>query len=143
MLSDRLTPWLLTSNASLGLNAPFGARCFLTYSTGARQTPRSSCLNAPFGARHFLTASTYNAKMRTSRLNATFGARCFLTHVGTDYYQAVCLALMHLWRSVLSDSMQWWQWRRVTTACHNAPFGARCILRLAANMFYNANIAAS
>ena len=40
----------------IGLNAPFGARCFLT---GARRFFKIGdpdvCLNAPFGARCFLT----------------------------------------------------------------------------------------
>ena len=38
------------------LNAPFGARCFMTYAWVARRiAPLSSCLNAPFGARCFMT----------------------------------------------------------------------------------------
>ena len=40
----------------MSLNAPFGARCFLT--AQAQRTPRSDLagLNAPFGARCFLTS---------------------------------------------------------------------------------------
>ena len=39
-----------------GLNAPFGARCFLTGSPSRpRKTTRTGSLNAPFGARCFLT----------------------------------------------------------------------------------------
>ena len=41
----------------LGLNAPFGARCFLTVGGQSSRRPR-----------------------RVARLNAPFGARCFLTH---------------------------------------------------------------
>ena len=37
-----------------GLNAPFGARCFLTRRPGGR-LPDHLRLNAPFGARCFLT----------------------------------------------------------------------------------------
>ena len=37
------------------LNAPFGARCFLTLSTSTKPAPRAWSLNAPFGARCFLT----------------------------------------------------------------------------------------
>ena len=42
--------------------------------------PRALCLNAPFGARCFLThnrSSDWDANR--IRLNAPFGARCFLT----------------------------------------------------------------
>ena len=37
------------------LNAPFGARCFLTHQVRARRSRRRQRLNAPFGARCFLT----------------------------------------------------------------------------------------
>ena len=45
------------TSALVGLNAPYGARCFLT----AKQvTPhsRAAGLNAPYGARFFLTGET-------------------------------------------------------------------------------------
>ena len=37
------------------LNAPFGARCFLTPRNRVRLVRVRGCLNAPFGARCFLT----------------------------------------------------------------------------------------
>ena len=37
------------------LNAPFGARCFLTTKNEHRIIDLIDCLNAPFGARCFLT----------------------------------------------------------------------------------------
>ena len=39
----------------LGLNAPFGARCFLTRVVVLVVDNGKLCLNAPFGARCFLT----------------------------------------------------------------------------------------
>ena len=39
----------------MGLNAPFGARCFLTDKKAAEKDLPTGCLNAPFGARCFLT----------------------------------------------------------------------------------------
>ena len=42
------------------LNAPYGARCFLTRRQGpARRTRRTQGLNAPYGARCFLTQDGY------------------------------------------------------------------------------------
>ena len=42
-------------------------------------------LNAPFGARCFLTELLPTLTLSsTSRLNAPFGARCFLTEPGED-----------------------------------------------------------
>ena len=41
--------------ANHGLNAPFGARCFLTYIDVIDDEVRVTSLNAPFGARCFLT----------------------------------------------------------------------------------------
>ena len=40
---------------SVDLNAPYGARCFLTATSKASLTPDSRDLNAPYGARCFLT----------------------------------------------------------------------------------------
>ena len=40
----------------------------------------AGCLNAPFGARCFLTTEeALNEPGKPTRLNAPFGARCFLT----------------------------------------------------------------
>ena len=63
-----------------GLNAPFGARCFLTYAFSFLPVTVTVCLNAPFGARCFLTLQMWIKDAgRTTSLNAPFGARCFLT----------------------------------------------------------------
>ena len=40
-----------------GLNAPFGARCFLTTKMRSQNRQSPTSLNAPFGARCFLTRS--------------------------------------------------------------------------------------
>ena len=42
---------------SSSLNAPFGARCFLSRETPPGQTTPLLSLNAPYGARCFLTAA--------------------------------------------------------------------------------------
>ena len=39
----------------LRLNAPYGARCFLTNDVSGRRQPLPHGLNAPYGARCFLT----------------------------------------------------------------------------------------
>ena len=44
-----------TLNSEEQLNAPFGARCFLTVQLTASGTASITSLNAPFGARCFLT----------------------------------------------------------------------------------------
>ena len=63
------------------LNAPYGARCFLTEQgrTAMRKLARIS-LNAPFGARCFLTGTTRTTVSGTTLvcLNAPSGARCFM-----------------------------------------------------------------
>ena len=67
-----------------GLNAPFGARCFLTEFPGRYGPgPDQRRLNAPFGARWFLTERGGRVPHlgAGSGLNAPFGARCFLTGV--------------------------------------------------------------
>ena len=66
-----------------GLNAPYGARCFLTVVTLIRRTDHLLvCLNAPYGARCFLTRMVNHASRGSLRcLNAPYGARCFLTVV--------------------------------------------------------------
>ena len=48
------TPTLTPGMAS-GLNAPYGARCFLTQETSTRRSRYGIRLNAPYGARCFLT----------------------------------------------------------------------------------------
>ena len=56
----------------------------------------ASRLNAPFGARCFLTSAKMNAsKDSTKSLNAPFGARCFLTHGGCDARACGGAVLMH------------------------------------------------
>ena len=44
-------------NILASLNAPYGARCFLTAARSAMRLTGSSSLNAPYGARCFLTGS--------------------------------------------------------------------------------------
>ena len=61
-----------------GLNAPFGARCFLTAGFDLVMCIAAR-LNAPFGARCFLTIISSSQATFRSRLNAPFGARRFLT----------------------------------------------------------------
>ena len=70
-----------TPNSEEPLNAPFGARCFLTRSPSCLTLPWLTRLNAPFGARCFLTAAQDFSQTHKdlTRLNAPFGARCFLT----------------------------------------------------------------
>ena len=63
----------------LFLNAPFGARCFLTLCARAINIT-STGLNVPYGARCFLTMMTLRRGTSPGRsLNVPFGARCFLT----------------------------------------------------------------
>ena len=45
----------LNADGRAGLNAPFGARCFLTQESRPGEPPPIPGLNAPFGARCFLT----------------------------------------------------------------------------------------
>ena len=63
------------------LNAPFGARCFMTGSRGRVMSNRGRGLNASFGAWCFMTM--YPNELATAdlhpRFNAPFGARCFMT----------------------------------------------------------------
>ena len=47
------------SGFTLDLNAPYGARCFLTCTPAACTRPRPTGLNAPYGARCFLTGEQY------------------------------------------------------------------------------------
>ena len=67
-------------SAIASLNAPFGARCFLTRAIRRRNGQRSvRSLNPPFGARCFLTPINLGELALRVGLNAPFGARCFLT----------------------------------------------------------------
>ena len=71
------------SGRTIRLNAPYGARCFLTNDTPAHSDYLRS-LNAPYGARCFLTSVTVNDTPQVRvRLNAPYGARCFLTKNNT------------------------------------------------------------
>ena len=45
---------------TLSLNAPYGARCFLTMAGFAQNAIAPLGLNAPYGARCFLTADQLN-----------------------------------------------------------------------------------
>ena len=57
MLSDRVGRGAKKGLGDLGLNAPYGARCFLT-EMGILDNIDNAGLNAPYGARCFLTCST-------------------------------------------------------------------------------------
>ena len=83
MLSDYSTMWLEAVRQMRGLNAPFGARCFLTSLRDAILEFWPESLNAPFGARCFLTkeCGAMMEREMSKGLNAPFGARCFLTGV--------------------------------------------------------------
>ena len=105
MLSDASGDFLEGGVFPVGLNAPFGARCFLTehelhlqalretrvlmhlLALGAsdgkqKRNARDVSLNAPFGARCFLTLNSVKLNRPTiGGLNAPFGARCFLTRL--------------------------------------------------------------
>ena len=89
-----------------GLNAPYGARCFLTLFRASHIRSCSPCLNAPYGARCFLTRVCEifgeESSGKTS-LNAPYGFRCFLTDNDPQRMGARQLSL-------------------------NAPYGARCFL---------------
>ncbi len=88
------------------LNAPYGARCFLT-TICVRICAAGLCrLNAPYGARCFLTSwAIHRPWSSPMSLNAPYGARCFLTRSCTDWGTGWPLRL-------------------------NAPFGARCFLTI-------------
>ena len=81
------------------LNAPFGARCFLTPYEELLAQWNKAGLNAPFGARCFLTVKMWGNSTGEifDCLNAPFGARCFLTHNhrGGDVTSGIEV-LMHL-----------------------------------------------
>ena len=47
----------------MSLNAPFGARCFLTTRGAEVKSPAHSRLNAPFGAWCFLTTGTRDLRI--------------------------------------------------------------------------------
>ena len=85
------------------LNAPYGARCFLTTRQRTHSLSPLQCLNAPYGARCFLTWEHALWPAACWRLNAPYGARCFLT--GED-----------------------WTLTPPPDARLNAPYGARCFL---------------
>ena len=61
------------------LNAPYGARCFLTRITSTPSSVKLPGLNAPYGARCFLTFGMWDLPRTSEGLNAPYGARCFLT----------------------------------------------------------------
>ena len=107
MLSDTWKP-VSPASTLLRLNAPFGARRFLTRGLVSLVGLHLTSLNAPYGARRFLTwltsSSTPTGLMK--RLNAPYGARCFLT-------------------------LQMTATPRTAKSRLNAPYGARCFLTCA------------
>ncbi|EFF80520.1 hypothetical protein HMPREF0970_00526 [Schaalia odontolytica F0309] len=62
------------------------------------RTRRTASLNAPFGARCFMTsASPSPPSVPTSGLNAPFGARCFMTRLLANNQRTTnTRVLMHL-----------------------------------------------
>ena len=106
MLSDLPTVFGSTSVRDR-LNAPYGARCFLTKVVQIGWHKWDKGLNAPYGARCFLTQPRTPRSPRKPGLNAPYGARCFLT-----------------------DASKARETRHLR-GCHNAPYGARCFLTLA------------
>ena len=78
MLSNPSNP--LKRAYNVRLNAPYGARCFLTFQEGMLGYEFFEGLNAPYGARCFLTPTgrVTPHQEKTGRLNAPYGARCFL-----------------------------------------------------------------
>ena len=61
-----------------------------------RGSSGSDSLNAPYGARCFLTRLQMSViEGERARLNAPYGARCFLT-IGLDMMYLFLLVLMHL-----------------------------------------------
>ena len=63
-----------------GLNAPFGARCFLTWKMSLFCVAAFVGLNAPYGARCFLTQLVTSQRSTIlASLNTPYDARCFLT----------------------------------------------------------------
>ena len=79
------------------LNAPYGARCFLTKVLGDGIRQIAAGLNAPYGARCFLTERipAVTASV-TAGLNAPYGARCFLTRRHCAHRRRAFRVLMHL-----------------------------------------------
>ena len=71
---------------------------FLTGGVGLFRLARESGLNAPFGARCFLTPLTWIISMQvtTTGLNAPYGAWCFLTKSQGEERPALADVLMHL-----------------------------------------------
>ena len=70
-------------------------------------------LNAPFGARCFLAPTSASANSFSARLNAPFGARCFLAGLLRCLRRLRCLVLMHLlalgafWLALLNETQHW------------------------------------
>ena len=80
----------------MSLNAPYGARCFLTGYPVDIVVNDCIRLNAPYGARCFLTLPTQSPRMSSRSLNAPYGARCFLTDRNGIPHAAYDSVLMHL-----------------------------------------------
>ncbi len=59
-------------------------------------TTQTAGLNAPFGAWCFLTIRSPTATNATKSLNAPYGARCFLTIAVSAAGGTSCIVLMHL-----------------------------------------------
>ena len=51
-----------------GLNAPYGARCFLTQKLSPHERSVMPSLNAPYGARCFLTVRKENDRVKGQKV---------------------------------------------------------------------------
>ena len=110
------------------LNAPFGARCFLTLPKPGPIEPLISGLNAPSGARCFLTpyqlvseGTHFCVLMHLLALGAS-DPQCVVAH-GNTWLQSQCA----FWRSVLSDLIDWLVprgWLRYGVLMHLLALGA-------------------
>ena len=108
-----------------GLNAPFGARCFLTFNSRFRLLRRPLCLNAPFGAR--LAGLPENVACNSTDSPSSFEVRT-LNFCGFLVLVDTCSRKLHARFRVLGAL-----WRAKGRGASNeirfnAPFGARCFL---------------
>ena len=127
MLSD--SAMQMKKLPELGLNAPYGARCFLTAPDQTIPRSRRTSLNAPYGARCFLTTVVRCRNLtRELGLNAPYGARCFLTpRLLADGLLRLRLNAPYGARCFLTRS-QTYICRHAYPTGRNAPYGARCFL---------------
>ena len=117
--------WIVCVFSSPSLNAPFGARCFLTFNSRFRLLRRPLCLNAPFGAH--LAGWPENVACNSTDSPSSFEVRtlnfcCFLVLVDT------CSRKLHARFRVLGALWNAKGRGASSVTRFNAPFGARCFL---------------